>query len=76
MKTINHCFRINGKQMIQVPKEGEYVKFKNYGRKIKATFMNYAPFESILAPNDNKNQNADESYTSKYQKHVNCSYGY
>ena len=25
---------------------------------------------------DNRNQNPDESYTNKYQKHVACSYGY
>ena len=24
-----NCFKIDGKQMIQMPKEGEYVKFKN-----------------------------------------------
>ena len=35
-----------------------------------------ADFESILVPEDNGKQNADESFTSKYQKHVACSYGY
>ena len=25
---IKHCFKINGKQWIIVPKKGEYVKFK------------------------------------------------
>ena len=34
--------------MIQRPEEGEYVKFKNYERKIKSPFMIYADFESIL----------------------------
>ena len=27
-------------------------------------------------PEDNRNQNPNESYTNKYQKHVFCSYGY
>ena len=27
-------------------------------------------------PRDNGKQNLNESYTSKYQKHVSCSYGY
>ena len=27
---INNCFKIDDRQMIQMPKEGEYVKFKNY----------------------------------------------
>ena len=38
--------------------------------------MIYAHFESILVPEDNGKQNPNESYTSKYQKHVACSYGY
>ena len=35
-----------------------------------------ADSESILVPEDNGKQNTNESYTSKYQKHVACSYGY
>ena len=38
--------------------------------------MIYVDFdESILVPEDNVKQNPNESYTSKYQKHVACSYG-
>ena len=33
-------------------------------------------FESILVPENNRNQNPNESYTNKYQKHVFSSYGY
>ena len=33
-----------------------------------------ADFGSILVPEDNAKQNADVSYTNKYQKHVACSY--
>ena len=32
--------------------------------------------KSILVPKDNRKQNPDESYASKYQKHVACNYGY
>ena len=32
--------------------------------------MIYADFESILVPEDIKEQNLDESDTNKYQKHV------
>ena len=71
---INDCFKINSKQIIQMPKEGEYVKFKNYERKVKSPFMIYVDFESILEAEEK--QNSDESYTNKYQKHVACSYGY
>ena len=59
-----------------MPKKGEFVKLKNFERKIKSPFTIYADFESILVPKNNGNQNPEESYTNKYQKHVACSYGY
>ena len=48
----------------------------NYERKIKSSFIIYAYFESILMPEDSGKQNLKESYISKYQKHIPCSYGY
>ena len=57
-------------------KKGEYVKFKNFERKIKSPFMIYMDFESIVVPESNGKQNPNESYTNKYQKRVACSYGY
>ena len=33
-----------------MPKKCEYVKFKNFERKIKSPFMIYAGFEFILVP--------------------------
>ena len=53
-----------------MPKKGQYIKFKNFERKIKSPFMIYADFESILVPEDNGKQNPNESYTSKNQKYV------
>ena len=53
--------------------KGEYVKFKNCEKKIKSSSMIYADFESILLSRDNEKQNSEESYMSKYQKHVACS---
>ena len=65
---IKDCFKINGKKTIKMPKKDEYVKFKNFERKIKSPFMIYADFESILVHEDNgKQNNPDESYTNKYQ---------
>ena len=49
-------------------------KFKNSERKIKSPFMIYEDFESILVPEDNGKQNRNECHTSKYQKHVACSF--
>ena len=59
-----------------MPKNGEYVKLENFERKIKSPFTIYPDFESILVPGDNRKQNLNQSYTSKYQKHVAYSYGY
>ena len=53
---IKDCFKINGKQTIKMPKKGEYIKFKNFERKIKSPFLIYADFESILVPEDNGNK--------------------
>ena len=39
-----------------MPKKGEYVKFKNYERKIKSPFIRNADFESILMPEDSENK--------------------
>ena len=47
---VKDCFKINGKQTSKMPNQGEYVKFKNFERKIKSPFMIYADFESILVP--------------------------
>ena len=51
---LKDCFKINGKKKIIMPKEDEYVKFKNYERKIKSPFVIYADFESILLPEELK----------------------
>ena len=50
--------------MIKVPKKGQYVRFKNFERKIKSSFMK--DFESILVLEDNGNQNPNESYSNKH----------
>ena len=72
---IKDCFEINGKQKIKMPEKDEYIKFKNFERKIKSPFMIYAYFESILEPEDNGKQNPNGSYTNKYQTHIAFSYG-
>ena len=36
-----------------MPIKCEYVKFKNYERKIISPFMIYASFESIMVPDEN-----------------------
>ena len=63
---IKDCFKINGKQRIIMSKKGEFIKFKNYGRKVKSLFIIYADFQSILVPENNEKQNLEESYTNRY----------
>ena len=69
---IKDCFKTNAKQTIKMPRRIECVKFKNFDRKIKSSFMIYTDFESILVPEDNGKQNPNEPYTNRYQKHVAC----
>ena len=38
--------------------------------------QHYADFENTLVQEDHREQNSEESYTNKYQKHVACSDGY
>ena len=51
---IKDCVKINGKLRITMPKKGEFVKFKNYGRKVKSPFITYADFERILVSENNE----------------------
>ena len=67
---ITDCFKFDGKQRIIMPKKSEYVKYKNYKRTIKSSFIIYADFESILVPDEIGKQNPEQSYTNKCQKHL------
>ena len=49
---IKDSFKTNDKQKIIMPKNGEYIRLKNYEKKIKSPFMVDADFESILVPSD------------------------
>ena len=73
---INSSFKINSKQTIQMNKEGEYVKFKNYWKKKKITIYNLYRFWEYFGPRNNEKQNPDKSYTNKYQKHIATIYCY
>ena len=43
-------------------KKGEFVKFKNYERKIKSPIVIYANFESILMPEKIEKQKLIQTY--------------
>ena len=44
---IKDCFKINSKQTIKMPKKRDYVKFKNFERKMKSPFIIYADFDTV-----------------------------
>ena len=57
---IKDRFNSNRKQTIMIPKKDEYIKFRNFERKIKSPFMVYADFEIILVPEDNGKENLNK----------------
>ena len=57
---MSDCFKSNAKQRVEMPKNGEYVKFKNYEREIKSPLMIYADFDIIIVPEYNRKQNPGE----------------
>ena len=60
-----------------MPKKGEnIVQFKNHQRQMPAPFVIYADFEAITEKIQGCEPNKNKSYTDKYKKHTNCSYGY
>ena len=50
---IKDCFEINSKQKNKMSKTDEYVKFKNYERKVKSPSVIHGGFERILVSEDN-----------------------
>ena len=55
-------------------KKCEFVNFKIDERTIKSQFIVYRDFESNLVQENNWQQNQEESYWKRYQKHIPCSY--
>ena len=49
-----------------MPRKANMLDSKIIKKKIRLPFIIYADFESILMPEDHRNQNPNESYTNKY----------
>ena len=87
-KHTNNCLIINGKQAINMPKEGENIlKFNNFHKQQAVSFVIYAfviyayiyiyaDFEAITKKVQGCKPNYDKSYTEAYQTHEDCGYGY
>ena len=62
--------------VINLPKAGSNISFKDFNKSIKHPFVIYANFESILEKIDTVSPNPNKSYTNKYQKHTPCGFCY
>ena len=62
--------------VINLPKAGSNISFKDFNKSIKHPFVIYADFESIVEKIDSVSPNPNKSYTNKYQKHTPCGFCY
>ena len=70
------CLAINGTQAIKMPEAGSKIYFKNHKKMLPVPFVIYADFEAITEKIDGCQPSDGQSYTSTYQSHKACSYGY
>ena len=72
------CVELNGKQAVELPKEGSTIEFKSLNKTIPVPFVIYADLEALLKPlkKCENHKNEKESYTIKTHEHKTCSYGY
>ena len=59
-----------------MPEKGAVLKFKNYHRSEKVSFMIYADTESLTKRIQSCEPDPEKSYTKKYQKHEKISFSY
>ena len=84
LKHTNNCLAINGKQAINMPKQGDNIlKFNNFHKQLPVPFVIYADFEAIMKKVQGCKQSEEmekdkdkRSYTEGYQTHEDCGYGY
>ena len=70
------CFLINGTQAIEMPAEGSKMYFKNHHKMQPVPFVIYADFEAITVKIDTCQPSNQKSYTTTYQSHRACGFGY
>ena len=70
------CFLINGTQAIEMPAEGLKIYFKNHHKMLPVPFVIYADFEAITEKIDTCQPSNQKSYTTTYQSHRACGFGY
>ena len=70
------CFLINGTQAIEMPAEGSKIYFKNHHKMLPVPFVIYADFEAITEKIATCQPSNQKSYTTTYQSHRACGFGY
>ena len=70
------CFLSNGTQAIEMPAEGSKIYFKNHHKMQPVPFVIYADFEAITEKIDTCQPSNQKSYTTTYQSHRACGFGY
>jgi len=70
------CFALNGTQAIDMPPPGSKIYFKNHHRVQAVPFVIYADFEALAEEIPTCQPPDQKSFTTPYQSHHACSYGY
>ena len=70
------CIQINGTRAIGMPAEGSKIYFKNHHKMLPVPFVIYADFEAITEKIDSCQPSNQRSYTTTYQSHRACGFGY
>ena len=73
-KHVTDCMVLPKCQAIEMPVEGECLKFKSFRKTIKISFVIYADLEALLEKLTVSGNSEDN--TEKRQKHNACSHGY
>ena len=70
------CLAINGTQAIKMPEAGSKIYFQNHKKMLPVPFAINADFEAITEKIDSCIPSDEKSYTTTYQSHQACGYGY
>ena len=72
-----NCIIINGMQAVKMPtKDNSILKFNNYHKQQPVMFTIYADIEAFLQKVERGQPDSNESYTEKFQRHVDCGSAY
>ena len=72
-----NCIQLNGTQAVKTPtKDNSILKFNNYHKQQPTPFVIYADIEALLQKVERGQPDSNESYTERFQRHVDCGSAY